>query len=99
METKETLEKQLTELYAQIGKVFYGDHRGDAHLVPKYSEIFAQVKPIYEKLIDMENEELERQGLKRCPACGKTIPIDSIFCNMCGHRLVMPQEENNDLEF
>lgn len=78
------MEEQLKEAYQQIGKIFYEDMEEVDVVGDSYKEFFDTVRRI-RNLMDEEN--LTRQGKKRCPKCKNTVPLESKFCNMCGEKL------------
>lgn len=83
-------EQAMAVTLRQIGERYVSLHKGD------YEADFAD---LFEKLADQKRRIdlckaliLERKGLRKCPSCGAEIPLNSIFCNMCGQ----PMKEKND---
>lgn len=85
--TKEALQEEINLIYAEIGRIFYEEHKKEARPIAKYADSFVKLKPLYVELDRIESEELSVQGLRKCPNCHVKITIESKFCNMCGVRL------------
>jgi len=84
---EEVLEKELSNLYIEIGRIFYEEKKNSPDVSSKYENAFIEIKKIVEKYQKQEAEELAKQGLKRCPSCGEKVTLVSRFCNMCGVNL------------
>ena len=84
--TKTELEKELKKGYEELGRVFFEDHKNDTTTNSKYEALFKNIKPFYAEYAAIEATELAEKGLKKCPSCGNTPPMVSLFCNMCGHK-------------
>lgn len=72
---KDTLQKEMNQIYMEIGQIFYEDHKNEVHPVAKYADAFSRIKPIYAELEKMEKEELSAKGLRKCPSCHKHIAL------------------------
>ncbi|MBP3195927.1 MAG: zinc-ribbon domain-containing protein [Butyrivibrio sp.] len=83
---KQELENNLRKLYAELGEVFYRDNKGNTSFNNKYRDQFSKISSVFNELNSMDAKELEAKGLKRCPDCGKEVTLESLFCNMCGHK-------------
>lgn len=83
------LEKKLKEAYEQIGKKYYEKMQGRRLEDDSYQELFVSVKKIRETL---EENDLIKQGKKRCTNCRHIVPVESKFCNMCGAKFAVEKE-------
>lgn len=79
------LKKQLNDEFAVLGEIFYKDNYKNVGLNNKYSEQVKKIKEIFDKLNNIDEKILKDKGLKRCHNCGVEVPIESLFCNMCGN--------------
>ena len=90
-------EQVKVQIYQQMGSEYAALHHDD------YEEALA---PLMKKLFVVEAEVercntliLERKGLRKCTACGAEIPLQSLFCNMCGTKLepyVSPNQKEKE---
>lgn len=82
---KEKLNEKMKKEFAEIGKIYFEEHKKDLRVEEKYTDCFRRIKENYEELKKIEDAELEKEGLKRCPDCNNKVVIASRFCNMCGY--------------
>lgn len=80
------LDNALKSAYEQLGKVFYERNIGE-EVSEDYREAFDKVTRVLEEKNLMVVRMLARQGKRKCDACTKIVPVESLFCNMCGTRL------------
>ena len=89
----DTLEKsraeaaqRLSTLLTELGRAYYEDHAGG-----QQTEYEAQIAAIREAFVEVDRYQRQVDEIaarKRCPACGAQLPEGSLFCNMCGLRLL-----------
>lgn len=82
---KEKIINDIKENFARIGEIYYQEHKEGTTIKELYVDSFEKIKNLYGELRKIEDSELEKQGLKRCPACENKTIIESRFCNMCGY--------------
>ncbi len=81
------LEKQLSKLYAELGKKYYEQIKDapaqeDQGTVTQIKDLLAQV--------EIEKAEARRlNGMLLCPNCGSDVPAGTVYCSKCG--AVVPQ--------
>ncbi len=80
------LEKALKSAYEQLGKVYYEKNAGGI-IDEEYRESFDKISKVLQEKNFMVIRMLARQGKRKCDSCTKIIPVESLFCNMCGTRL------------
>ncbi len=80
---------ELTTLYYKLGNAYFEATHGKTELK---SEVEDCVQKIEELKKAEEDQELEKEGLKRCPECGEKLTLISRFCNMCGHKFDVAAE-------
>ncbi len=76
-----TREGYLNELYQEIGKKYYEEHKDDE------DADFAEVDGLLAELKEMREELMERKGAEKCPKCGNYVPKDADYCSKCGEQL------------
>ena len=94
---REYLMQQVNEAFAEIGRIFYENYKNEPRPLPKYVGLFKKVKSLYEELMKMDRQELEVQGLKRCPSCQNKTALESRFCNMCGYKFDSDNNQQDEL--
>jgi len=77
--TLKTEQQKLGRLFASLGKLYY-EKAEEAQLAAQVMEIDEQKKIIE----DLKVVIAEQKGKILCPACGKEIDGDSLFCSGCG---------------
>jgi len=77
--TLKSEEQKLARLFLGLGKAYY-DKEAEDMMSAKVMEIDEQMKVI----ADLKVVIAEQKGKILCPACGKEIDGDSLFCNACG---------------
>ena len=65
-----TKEDQVQKMYAQIGKLYFEEHRDDD---PAVYEQMTQIKEALAVIEDMKKELMELKGAKVCPRCGQEV--------------------------
>ena len=97
---KEELKKQLVEAYTELGEKFYKEVcqplSGRPRELPRpslFTDQVAKIKSIKEKIDTIVSAELAAKGLKACPDCENEVVLASKFCNMCGYRFPVRNED------
>lgn len=92
---QETLIKQT---YEAIGAAYFNAHQEDEN--DPYNELFQVVKEANAKIGQLKAEIEEKKkgsaaacdtdakevATKVCPACGKDVPKEALFCSICGNK-------------
>lgn len=89
---KKNIEKKLTGYYCQLGKAYYENSGHKCENI--YSELVAVIEAENKNLLKVVNAIDCANGIKTCKACHAKVSADSIFCNICGTRLVEEQTVN-----
>lgn len=91
-------EGRIKKAYEEIGKAYFEANKDSEE--EAYAEFFATVKDNKKKIGRLKAEiEEKKAGMtdvtdaeegsitieKVCPVCGRSIPEESAFCNICGH--------------
>ena len=84
-------ERTISDLYAQIGKLYRTLHQND------YEANFAgMIKAIIEsedKIDQYHSQILDIKGVQRCGNCGAEVPKGAAFCSLCGVAIPKPQSK------
>ena len=84
-------ERTISDLYAQIGKLYRTLHQND------YEADFAgMIKAITEsedKIYQYHNQIKDIKGVQRCENCGAEVPKGAAFCSSCGAAMPKPQSK------
>lgn len=88
-------ERQVAQLYTQIGSQYYDRHKDDA------SSEFADLSNAITKLIAEIEQCRENikiiKGVIKCPNCGAEIPSGTLFCTSCGTRIVQAAQPSQQV--
>lgn len=76
-----TREGYLNELYQELGKKYYMDHKDDD------DADIREVDSVVEELNNLREELSDKQGTVKCPQCGSVVPKDADYCIHCGKQL------------
>lgn len=87
------LEQQKRKVIFRIGSKYVENNTlKDAAGTP-YEEDLRELESVIQEIAVTEKRKLAMQGLRKCDKCGNVLVIDSVFCNKCGTRLEVLQEE------
>ncbi|MBO5154069.1 MAG: zinc ribbon domain-containing protein [Eubacterium sp.] len=79
-----TKEDQVQKLYAQIGKLYFDEHKDEE---PAAYEQMPQIKETLTVIEDMKKELMELKGAKVCPRCGQEVKAADAYCKNCGAKM------------
>lgn len=91
-------EKNIDDIYKQIGKAYVEAHPNDCENGLK--EAVNRLKNAQARLDSYRRQVQDLKGVARCPRCGGEVPANAAFCNLCGAPLpkpVQPQPTAADL--
>ena len=80
-----TAKLNFEKQYAQIGKLYYEDHKEEAD--GAYGQQMQAIAEAFAAIDHMKEEVLKIKGARQCPQCGATVPEDTEFCGKCGAKL------------
>ena len=82
-------EKQIAQLYSQIGASYYESHKADTEA--EFSEQVNAINQLAAEIAQCRETIRRIKGVSVCPNCGAEIPAGSFFCKSCGTRAVPEQ--------
>ena len=74
-------ENYLNELYAELGKKYYTEHKDEEDLD------FIEIENLSAEIDELRRELDTRRGAPRCPKCNAFIDPEADFCSKCGAKL------------
>ncbi|MCR4998741.1 MAG: zinc-ribbon domain-containing protein [Lachnospiraceae bacterium] len=87
-----SLEKKQQDLFLELGKRFFEENMDSKdEAVEALKEIAADVDHLKEQIAGLK-------GGDSCPSCGAVVPKGSKFCNSCGAKLSIFEEEETTEE-
>lgn len=84
--------RELTQLYADIGREYCVSHGLDAER--EMPELFEKASALAKEIADMQETLNLKKGFRKCLACGALVPVQAAFCPSCGAAMPpMPEPE------
>lgn len=72
--------------YSTIGKLYFDTYADDTEIPEQFADLNTKIKNHQLEIETLELRHLEVKGVKICPGCDREIPLESVFCNKCGHK-------------
>ena len=88
-----TLKAKLQKDYAKLGRYFYVNLKEDTELSSDAKSIVEEISNKLSAIEELEKEIANAKNKRVCPTCKSAIPENSVFCNICGEKLVFESEE------
>lgn len=85
------MEKQIAELYQEIGGKVYRYYRNDP--ISKIHEQIHQVTVLYKNIEDYKKQIENLSAIKMCKKCGTQVDKAMRFCYNCGNEFTMTPSE------
>jgi len=80
-----TTNARLDTLFAKVGRLKYGEAKGDAtDFGCLYCELFEQIDTLETDIRNFEDELAKLKNERLCVACRSVIGLDMAFCPRCG---------------
>lgn len=80
-----TKKHALTELYAEIGRLFCTNHAEMA--LNECPDKANQALSLAKDVKALEEKVLLKKGNRKCPACSATVSSEAVYCPACGFQL------------
>jgi len=78
----EKVEKNIEQLYANLGRVFYKIHEQKAPEI-MYADLFRTILGAKQQLEYLKNEAYTLSNQKKCQICNNDLPPDAMTCGLC----------------
>ena len=75
-------EKNIEQLYANLGRVFYKVHKGAPEVM--YEDLFRTITGAEKQLEYLKNEAHIMSGKRKCQMCDNDLQLADIYCALCG---------------
>lgn len=79
-------EKQISQLYFEIGKAYFEKHKGDESVEEK--ERMEQIQNLNGEIAQCRKQIQSLKGVMYCEKCGAEIAAGIAFCTGCGNKLI-----------
>lgn len=77
---------KLYRTYQRLGEYCYQNKRAAKN--QEYQPFFDQIAAVFQEIDLLEKELQDLKGLMTCPFCGRSIPKNTVFCSLCGQKVV-----------
>lgn len=77
-------ESTIQELYVEIGKRFYEEHKNDEAC--EYPQV-ATITTTLEEIAALQSQQNDIKGVAVCPNCGAQVTAGAAFCGSCGNKM------------
>jgi ribosomal protein L40E len=78
-------ERQIAELYSQVGKLYYETSEPDSET--PIGKLCLSITAAMERIAKYQESIRQVKGVKRCQSCNADIPVTSAFCGVCGTKI------------
>ena len=81
------LNGEITKRYQELGRFIYEAKKAGSADEAELADQIAGIDDLYAQLSAVSAQYASMQDKVTCPACGKKMPTDSMFCSHCGAKL------------
>ena len=81
------LNGEITKRYQGLGRFIYEAKKAGSADEAELADQIAGIDDLYAQLSAVSAQYASMQDKVTCPACGKKMPTDSMFCSHCGAKL------------
>ena len=81
------LNGEITKRYQELGRFIYEAKKAGSADEAELADQIAGIDDLYAQLSAVSAQYASMQNKVTCPACGKKMPTDSMFCSHCGAKL------------
>lgn len=82
-------EKNIEQLYANLGRVFYQVNKEAPEVM--YEDLFRTIAGAKKQLAYLKQELDTVRGLKHCASCNGQLEATDLFCSVCGSNVNSPE--------
>ena len=87
------MKKLLESQYRELGTAVYGMCRKGEEDVEQIAAITVQIDVTRRRIAALDKRIDDIMGMVRCPDCGSSIKMKTVYCSACGKRLAETEEE------
>lgn len=86
-------ERQISRLFAAIGQSYYEAHKDDP--TAEEPEKIAEITSLYADIFANREKIKQIKGVTKCENCGADVPLNAVFCNACGAKVIRKEVNKN----
>ena len=90
---RSALKKLLDSQYRELGTAVYGMCRKGEEDAQQIAAMTVQIDGTRRRIIALDRRIDDVMGMVRCPDCGCTVKMKTVYCSACGKRLAATEEE------
>lgn len=91
------LDSEIKAKYTELGKMVYSMVKNDNADAEKIAQKVNKIEYMYKKLKKYRNTIEQEQRIITCPTCGTKNKYSDIYCSNCATRLIVTDEEPEDI--
>lgn len=81
------LNGEINKRYQELGQLIYESRKSGAVHSDEAEEMICGIDELYAQFTAVSEQLAAMQNKVTCPACGKQMPVESMFCSHCGMKL------------
>ena len=87
------LKKLLDSQYRELGAAVYGMCRRGEEDADQITAMTVQIDGTRKRIAILDRRIDDVMGMVRCPDCGSSVKMKTVYCSVCGKRLAATEEE------
>lgn len=87
------LKKLLDSQYRELGTAVYGMCRRGEEDPQQIDSMAVQIDGTRRRIAALDRRIDDIMGMVRCPDCGSSVKMKTVYCSACGKRLAATEEE------
>ena len=87
------LKKLLDSQYRELGTAVYGMCRKGEEDADQIAAMTVQIDGTRRRIAVLDSRIDDVMGMVRCPDCGSSVKMKTVYCTVCGKRLAATEEE------
>lgn len=89
---------KINKYYLEIGKKVYGTYSEDDEIFEGFEEVSNEINNSKAKIQELNERLLEIKNIKICSNCGHELPKESTYCDKCGTKQELVDENKEENE-
>ena len=88
----ENIKRNIGKKLIELGKLTYKATTQEVDLSEDIAAVVAEISELKQSLKQVDEQLAALMNQKICPDCGAKLSMESVFCNLCGHKFEIPEE-------
>lgn len=88
-----SLENKRSKLFEKLGEIYFNSIKDNELNDETTAELVSKIIDFNGKIEELRNEILNTKNKRICANCGACIEESSIYCNSCGTKVTIEDEE------